>query len=44
MSAYSGQGLSWEQGLASVEGIVPETLSFDEPLAVSPVPRPGEVT
>ena len=44
MSAYSGQGLSWEQGLASDEGLVPETLSFDEPLAVAPVPRPGEVT
>jgi hypothetical protein len=44
MSAYTGKAMTWDEALASNESLVPESLSFDEPLAVPPVPRPGVVT
>jgi predicted dehydrogenase len=44
MSAYSGQAMTWDEGLESEESLVPENLSFEGPLAVPPVPRPGVVT
>jgi predicted dehydrogenase len=44
MSAYSGKAMTWDEALKSDESIVPENLSFDTPLGVPPVPRPGVVT
>lgn len=40
MAAYTGQAITWEQALASVERLGPATYAMGD-VAVTPVPRPG---
>ena len=42
MAAYSGQSLTWEQGLNSNEVTMPEGLTEDSKLVTPPVPLPGK--
>lgn len=41
MAAYTGQELTWEQGMQSQERRFPEALRWDMPLDVPPLARPG---
>ena len=41
MSAYTGQGITWDQALNSKEDLMPEKLEFG-PLPVAPVAMPGK--
>ena len=41
MAAYTGQELTWEQGMASQERRFPENLQWDMALDVPPLARPG---
>ena len=40
-AAYTGQELTWEQGMESQERRFPENLGWDMPLDVPPLARPG---
>ena len=40
-AAYTGQELTWEQGMESQERRVPENLQWNMPLDVPPLARPG---
>jgi len=40
-AAYTGQQITWEQALNSQEAIVPDKLTWDMSLPVSPRPAPG---
>src|SRR4029453_10531065 len=42
MSAYTGKSVTWEQALNSTESLVPAKLEWG-PMAVPPIPRPGEM-
>lgn len=41
MATYTGQVITWEKALNSQESLMPEKLSFDTPLPVPPVAKPG---
>jgi myo-inositol 2-dehydrogenase/D-chiro-inositol 1-dehydrogenase len=41
MSAYTGQPVTWQQALNSIEELMPQTLAFG-PMAVPPVAVPGK--
>jgi hypothetical protein len=42
MAAYSGQEVTWEMALNSKEELVPAKISWDMPITVPPMARPGE--
>jgi hypothetical protein len=42
MAAYTGQEISWERALNSQETLVPENITWDVPIPVKPMARPGE--
>jgi predicted dehydrogenase len=42
MAAYSGQEITWDQALASVDALVPEKVDFSMSLTVPPVAVPGK--
>jgi predicted dehydrogenase len=42
MAAYTGQEITWEQAMDSQQRLVPENLTWDMPLPISPVPIPGK--
>lgn len=42
MAAYTGQEITWEQALNSQERLVPENLTWDMPLPISPIAIPGK--
>jgi myo-inositol 2-dehydrogenase / D-chiro-inositol 1-dehydrogenase len=42
MAAYTGQEIKWEQAMNSQERLVPENLTWDMPLPITPVPIPGK--
>jgi myo-inositol 2-dehydrogenase/D-chiro-inositol 1-dehydrogenase len=42
MAAYTGQEITWEQAMDSKERLVPENLTWDMPLPITPVPIPGK--
>ena len=42
MAAYTGQEITWEQALNSQEHLVPQNLSWNMALPVSPMPIPGK--
>lgn len=42
MAAYTGQEITWEMALNSKEKLVPDTLDWNGPLPVAPLPMPGQ--
>ncbi len=42
MAAYTGQEITWERALNSQETLVPENITWDVPIPVKPMARPGE--
>jgi hypothetical protein len=42
MAAYTGQVVTWNQALNSKEALVPATLDWKAPLAVTPRAIPGQ--
>jgi predicted dehydrogenase len=42
MAAYTGQEITWEQIMESQERLVPENLSWDQPLPIAPMAVPGK--
>ncbi len=42
MAAYTGQEISWEQIMESKERLVPENLTWDMKLPITPMPVPGK--
>jgi hypothetical protein len=42
MAAYTGQEITWQQALNSQERLVPENLTWDMPLPITPIAIPGK--
>ncbi len=42
MAAYTGQEITWDQAMNSEERIFPQSLTWDMPLPVAPMARPGQ--
>ena len=41
MAGYTGQQVTWDQAMNSKENLMPELTSWDSPIVVPPMPRPG---
>jgi hypothetical protein len=41
MAAYTGQEITWDQAMNSQESLVPAPCSWDTPIAVGAVAKPG---
>ncbi len=41
MAGYTGQQVTWDQALNSTENLMPEITSWETPVAVPPIARPG---
>ena len=41
MAAYTGQEITWEQALNSQEKLVPDNLTWDQKLPITPMAIPG---
>jgi hypothetical protein len=41
-AAYTGQELTWEQALNSQQQLVPDNLTWDTKLPITPLPIPGK--
>jgi predicted dehydrogenase len=42
MAAYTGQEISWEQAMNSQEKLVPDEVTWNTPLPITPMPVPGK--
>ncbi len=42
MAAYTGQEITWDMAMKSTDDLVPEKLTWDMPLAVTPMSLPGQ--
>ena len=40
-AAYTGKEITWEQMLSSNDRLIPETLTWDQKLAIAPIAIPG---